>query len=495
MNTSTDISPLPPPSDPLILITGASGYVGGRLLETLTGEGPRLRAMARNPDGLRTRWQGKCEIVKADVLEPQSLPAALEGVHTAYYLIHSMGGGEGFEEREAASARYFGSAAREAGVQKIIFLGGLSDDKPNLSPHMRSRHETGRILRESGVPVLEFRASIILGAGSLSFEMIRALVQRLPVMITPKWVYVEAQPIYVDDLLAYLVQGLDMALPESKIFEIGGADVVSYKEIMSVYARARGLKRRFLPVPVLSPYISSLWLGLVTPLFARVGRKLIESVTHPSVVRNRAAADVFQVQPCGVRQAVDKALVEEDQGFAVTRWSDSLSAGNTYRTWAGVRFGTRLVDSRIEETMVEPDQLFRAVERIGGETGWYYANFLWGLRGAVDELLGGVGMRRGRRHPDKLEVGEVLDCWRVETLEPGRLLRLKAEMKLPGRAWLEFEVIPPTEDQPHTRLRQTAVFDPLGLSGLLYWYGIYPVHVLIFKGMLKGLIKAAEPPL
>lgn len=477
---------------PLVLIAGASGYVGGRLLERLRGEGFRLRAMARNPEGLAARWAGKVEVVQGDVLVPHSLPGVLAGVDTAFYLIHSMGSGKEFEQQEADSARNFGQAAKEAGVKKIIFLGGLCHDGDDLSPHMRSRHETGRILRESGVPVLEFRASIILGAGSLSFEMIRALVQRLPVMITPKWVYVEAQPIYIDDLLAYLRQGLDLVLPASKIYEIGGADVVSYKDLMSAYARARGLKRRFLPVPVLSPYISSLWLGLVTPLFARVGRKLIESVTHPSVVRNRAAADCFAVQPCGVAEAVARALAEEERGYALTRWSDSLSSGNTHRTWAGVRFGTRLVDSRVALTPADPEKLFAAVEAIGGERGWYYADFLWGLRGAVDELLGGVGMRRGRRHPETLEVGEVLDCWRVEAMEPGRRLRLKAEMKLPGRAWLEFEVTPPTAEQPLTQLRQSAVFDPLGLSGLLYWYGIYPVHVLIFRGMLRGVVKAVE---
>lgn len=475
--------------NPLILITGATGYVGGRLLKLLAAQGKSLRAMARDPSGLQSRWQDRIDIVQADVLDPESLPDALAGVDTAYYLIHSMGGGDGFEQKEADSARNFGAAARQAGVKRIIFLGGLSDDGLDLSPHMRSRHETGRILRESGVPTLEFRASIILGAGSLSFEMIRALVQRLPIMITPKWAYVEAQPIYIEDLLAYLVQALELAWDRSVIYEIGGADVVSYKEIMATYARARGLKRRFLPVPVLSPYISSLWLGLVTPLFARVGRKLIESVTHPSVIQNPAAAKVFSVKPCGVKDAVDRALAEEEQGFAFSRWSDALSAGNTYRTWAGVRFGTRLVDSRSMESQATPEELFAVVERIGGKNGWYFANFLWGIRGVVDEWLGGVGMRRGRRHEHELLVGDVLDCWRVETLEPGKLLRLKAEMKLPGRAWLEFEVSP---SEKGSQLRQTAVFDPHGLSGLLYWYGIYPVHVLIFKGMLKNMICAGE---
>jgi len=324
--------------------------------------------------------------------------------------------------------------------------------------------------------------------------MIRALIQRLPIMITPKWTYVDAQPIYIDDLLRYLIEALSIKFDASCKYEIGGADVVSYKDIMSTFAEARGLKRRYLSVPVLSPHISSLWLGLVTPLFARIGRILIESVTHPSVVRDTKAKDVFKVEPCGVVSAVAQALEEEERGYAVTRWSDSLSAGNTYRTWAGVRFGTRLVDSRISISEASVEDVFSAVDRIGGTHGWYFANFLWGIRGVADELLGGVGMRRGRRDPENLMVGDVLDCWRVETVEPNKLLRLKAEMKLPGRAWLEFEVVAPTENSPTTSLRQSAVFDPKGLSGLLYWYGIYPLHVMIFKGMLRNILRFAEKP-
>jgi len=488
MNENTD------GQNPLILVTGASGYVGGRLLKHLSVLPYRLRAMARNPEDLKSRLDSAVDLVQGDVLLPESLSQALEGVHTAYYLIHSMSSGEDFEKKESDSARNFGQAAKAAGVSQIIFLGGLSDDRADLSPHMRSRHETGRLLRESGVPTLEFRASIILGAGSLSFEMIRALIQRLPIMITPKWTYVDAQPIYIDDLLRYLIEALSIKFDASCKYEIGGADVVSYKDIMSTFAEARGLKRRYLSVPVLSPHISSLWLGLVTPLFARIGRILIESVTHPSVVRDTKAKDVFKVEPCGVVSAVAQALEEEERGYAVTRWSDSLSAGNTYRTWAGVRFGTRLVDSRISISEASVEDVFSAVDRIGGTHGWYFANFLWGIRGVADELLGGVGMRRGRRDPENLMVGDVLDCWRVETVEPNKLLRLKAEMKLPGRAWLEFEVVAPTENSPTTSLRQSAVFDPKGLSGLLYWYGIYPLHVMIFKGMLRNILRFAEKP-
>jgi uncharacterized protein YbjT (DUF2867 family) len=475
----------------LILITGATGYVGGRLLERLSREPLRLRAMARSPEGLQARWGEVAEVVKGDVLDADSLPDVLEGVDTAYYLIHSMGGEGDFEAREAESARNFGDAAKDAGVKRIVFLGGLADERRGLSPHMRSRHQTGRILRESGVPVLEFRASIILGAGSLSFEMIRALVQRLPVMITPKWVHVEAQPIAIEDLIAYLVQALDVEAAHMGIYEIGGADVVSYKEIMCVYARARNLKRWFLPVPMLSPYLSSLWLGLVTPLFARVGKKLIESVTHPSVIQNPAARDRFTVKPCGVEQAVRQALEEEDRGYATTRWSDSVSSGNTLKTRAGMRFGTRLVDSRIRDCSIPAELVFQAIEKIGGSNGWYYADWLWRLRGAMDEGVGGVGMRRGRRHPARLLPGDVVDCWRVESIDAGRQLRFGAEMKLPGRAWLEFEV-ESVEGSELTRIRQTAIFDPKGLFGLLYWYGIFPLHGLIFQGMLDGIVKESE---
>lgn len=474
---------------PRILIAGASGYVGGRLVQRLMLRPCTLRCMARSTEGMRERWGERVELAKADVLDPDTLSDALEGVDMVYYLIHSMGGGGDFEERESRSAANFGRAAARAGVKRIVYLGGLSDDRVDQSPHMRSRHRTGRVLRESGVPTLEFRASVVLGAGSLSFEMIRALVQRLPVMISPKWVRVETQPIAVNDLLDYLEQALEVPENRLGIYEIGGAEVTSYRGVMKTYADLRGLKRFFLPVPVLSPKISSLWLSLVTPLFARVGRKLIESVTHPSVVRNPAAREVFDVTPVGARKAMETALEEEEHGYATTRWSDSLSAGGTHRTWAGVRFGTRLVDSRTLEVPTSPEACFEGVKRIGGETGWYYGNALWTLRGALDELVGGVGMRRGRRHPIDLRAGDVVDCWRVESMEAPRFLRLRAEMKLPGRAWLEFEVSPRDEG---CSLRQTAVFDPKGLFGILYWYSIYPLHGLIFKGMLKGVAEAAQ---
>jgi len=340
--------------------------------------------------------------------------------------------------------------------------------------------------------VIELRASIVIGSGSLSFEMIRALVERLPVMVTPRWVKVPAQPIAIDDLLEYLVAALDLPTAGSRVFEIGGADRMSYAEIMRVYARQRGKRLWMLPVPVLTPYLSSLWLGLVTPLYARIGRKLIESIVHPTVVQDDAALRTFAVRPMGVEEAVRRALAGEEREFEATRWSDALSSAGEPRSWGGVQFGTRLVDSRTILVDVPPETAFGPIERIGGETGWYAWNGLWRLRGFLDLLVGGVGLRRGRPSPTTLQVGDALDFWRVEALEPGRRLRLLAEMKLPGRAWLELEVEPVEGDPERSRIRQTAIFDPVGLLGRAYWYGLYPVHELVFRGMLRGIARAAR---
>jgi len=319
--------------------------------------------------------------------------------------------------------------------------------------------------------------------------MIRSLVQKLPVMTTPKWVHVHAQPISITDLLDYLVQAIEIEAVGRQIFEIGGADVVSYADLMTEYARLRGLTRRIIPVPVLTPYLSSLWLGLVTPVFARVGRKLIGSLCHRTVVQDPSAQDVFSVTPVGVTEAMENALGEEEQEFTQTHWADSMASGGTHRQWGGVHFGTRLIDTRSAVSPLSPQDAFRPIRRIGGATGWYYTNFLWKIRGALDLVVGGVGMRRGRRDLETLRVGDVLDCWRVEAMEPDRRLRLSADMKLPGRAWLEFEV---KVVDGVTHVYQTSIFDPVGLSGLLYWYGIYPLHQIIFSGMLKAVVKQGE---
>ena len=381
---------------------------------------------------------------------------AMAGVDAACYLVHALGSRGHFEQEEERAARSFVAAAREAGVRRIVYLGGLAhpDELARQagaggSAHMCSRLRVGELLRGSGVPTVELRASIVIGAGSLSFELIRALVQRLPVMVTPRWVSVEAQPIAVSDVIACLVAALDRPLDASRVFEIGGAEVTSYRGLMEEYARQRGLRRLFVPVPFLTPHVSSLWLGLVTPIFARVGRKLIESITMPSVVRDRGALEVFPVRPCGYREAIRRALADEDARLVATRWSDALSIS------AG---------------------------------GWYYANALWRLRGVLDRMLGGVGMKRGRRDPEDLRAGDVLDCWRVVACEAPRVLSLEAEMRLPGRAWLQFEVTPCPQG---ASIRQTAVFDPVGLGGLVYWYVLYLPHLLIFRGMLVAVAERA----
>ncbi len=471
-----------------VLLTGATGYVGGRLLKVLQREGVPLRCLARRPRHLEGKTGPDTEVVYGDLLEPESLAPALEGIHTAYYLVHSMGDSETFEEAERRGATNFARAAREAGVRRIVYLGGLGDEQRELSAHLRSRQAVGEILRESEVQTLEFRASIVIGSGSLSFEMIRDLVEKLPVMITPRWVSVAAQPIAIRDLLAYLRGALTLEVEGSPVIEIGGADQVTYGELMREYARQRGLRRWMIQVPVLTPRLSSLWLALVTPLYARVGRKLINSIRHPTVVRDDLALQLFDIRPMDHRQALARALRNEDRKFAATRWSDAMSAGGKTPNWGGVRFGKRLVDSRTVRVPLEPAEAFRPIRRIGGRNGWYYANFLWRLRGFIDLLVGGIGMRRGRHSPEELSVGEPLDWWRIEAYQPDRMLRRAAEMKVPGRAWLQFEVTP---DEDGSVIRQTAEFDPVGLSGLAYWYLIYPLHSLIFSRMLRGIGRAA----
>lgn len=473
----------------VVLLTGATGYIGGRLLPILEARKLPLRCLARHPENLRPRVAASTEIVPGDVLDTESLAAAMQGVHTAYYLIHSMGRAGDFEQDEKRAAANFAAAAKGAGVRRIIYLGGLGNPRHRLSKHLRSRQETGMLLRESGAQVIEFRASIIIGSGSVSYELIRALVERVPLMICPKWVNVPAQPIAVEDVLDYLVAALNLPLGESRIFEIGGPDRVGYGEIMREYARQRGLKRIMIPVPVLTPYLSSLWLGLVTPVYARVGRKLIEGLRNPTIVEDGSALEVFPIRPRGLREAIDRAMHNEDREFAATRWSDAVSASGIKPRWGGTRLGSRIVDTRIVSVRVPPAAAFAPIERIGGRTGWYYSDGLWRLRGWLDLLVGGVGLRRGRRDPLHVRVGDALDFWRVEDFEPDRLLRLRAEMKLPGRAWLEFEVTP---TEHGSTIRQTAVFEPLGLLGLAYWYGLYPLHHLVFSGMLKGLARAAD---
>ena len=473
----------------LILLTGATGYVGGRLLRELERRQFRVRCLARRPEFLKPKAGAETEIVRGDMLDRTSLEEAMRGVAVAYYLVHSMGSSGSFEENDRNAARNFGEAAKAAGVKRIIYLGGLGNDQEKLSAHLRSRQEVGKILRGSGVSVLEFRASIVIGSGSLSFEMIRSLVERLPIMITPKWVSMPAQPIAIDDLIAYLVAALRLPVSAYRIYEIGGADQASYADIMRAYAQQRGLRIRMIRVPVLTPFLSSLWLGLVTPLYARIGRKLIESIVHSTVVRDQSALEVFDIRPMSIDESIAKALVKEEREFAATRWSDALSSSGATPSWGGVQFGTRLVDSRTVQVQRSPEVAFRPIQRLGGESGWYAWNCLWRVRGFLDLLIGGVGVRRGRPTDNELRVGDTIDFWRVEKFDPNHLLRLIAEMKLPGRAWLEFEV---SGDAKASTIRQTAIFDPVGFVGRLYWYALWPLHQLVFSGMLRRIKQAAE---
>ena len=449
----------------------------------------RVRCLARRPEFLEPKVGPATEIVSGDVLDRTSLEEAMRGVDLAYYLVHSMGSSGSFEENDRNAARNFGAAAKAAGVGRIIYLGGLGNEQETLSAHLRSRQEVGQILRASGVPVLEFRASIIIGSGSLSFEMIRSLVERLPIMITPKWVSMPAQPMAIDDLIGYLLAALRLPISDYRIYEIGGADQVSYADVMRAYARQRGLRIRMIRVPVLTPFLSSLWLGLVTPLYARIGRKLIESIVHSTVVRDPSSLKVFDIKPMGIEEAIAKALAKEEREFAATRWSDALSSSGAIPSWGGVRFGTRLVDSRTVRVKRSPEVTFSPIQRLGGESGWYAWNRLWRVRGFLDLLIGGVGVRRGRPTNNELRVGDTIDFWRVEKFEPNHLLRLAAEMKLPGRAWLEFEV---SGDANASTIRQTAIFDPVGFFGRLYWYALWPLHQLVFSGMLRRIREAAE---
>lgn len=445
-----------------------------------------MRSITRHPEALRQRVAADTEVVRGDVLDAASLATAMAGVHTAYYLVHSMASANSFEEEDRRAANLFGTAAREAGVKRIIYLGGLGSGS-ELSAHLRSRQEAGRILRECGVPTIEFRASIVIGSGSASFEMIRALVEKLPAMITPRWVKTHTQPIAIQDVIAYLLQALTLEIDHSQIIEIGGADQVSYLDLMKEYGHQRGLRRLMIPVPILSPRLSSLWLGLVTPVYARVGRELVDSLRNETIVHDRSADSLFSVSPLGFRDALKRALVNEDRQFAATHWTDAFSSVGATPEWGGAKFGRRIVDSRSARVPFPPAVAFRPVERVGGQTGWYYANWLWNIRGLLDLAVGGAGVRRGRRDPDRLLVGSTVDFWRVEEIQRGKLLRLSAEMRLPGRAWLQFEVEP---DGSGSILRQTAIFDPVGIMGQLYWYVLYPLHQFVFAGMLRGIVRA-----
>jgi uncharacterized protein YbjT (DUF2867 family) len=470
-----------------ILVVGASGYIGGRLVPVLASLGHELVLMSRDARPLAARF-ADAKVVAADLLESSSLDAALEGVDVAYYLAHSMGSGEhGFADRDRLAARNFASAAAAAGVRRIVYLGGLGDEAANLSPHLASRQQTGRELTSHGVPVTEFRAAIIIGSGSASFEILRHLTERLPIMITPRWVGTRSQPIGIGDALDYLVGVLEH--PEiSGVVEIGGPDILSYGDMMRTYARLRGLHRLMIPVPVLTPRLSSYWVSLVTPVPAGIARPLIEGLRNEVIVRDPRPAARFGLQPASYEAALQGAIDRTDRYAGASTWFDSLDApGREELPTLSSREGM-IIERRRRLVPVAPDRLFAEVERLGGRAGWPYANLLWRLRGFFDLLVGGVGMRLGRRSPTELRVGDALDFWRVEALERPTLLRLRAEMRVPGRAWLQYDV---TETAHGSRLEQTAFFEPKGLPGLAYWYLLYPIHGLIFRGTAQRLAMQA----
>jgi len=476
----------------LILVTGATGYIGGRLVPRLIEAGYRVRCLVRDAERLKGRpWTDKVDVVAGDVLRPETLPSAMEGVSAAYYLIHSLTDTDDFHKRDMVVARNFAEAAKAGSVKRIIYLGGLGDPEADLSEHLRSRQHTGDALREAGVPVTELRAAVIVGSGSLSFEMIRYLTERLPVMICPRWVFTNIQPIAIDDVLQYMVSALNVPESANCVLEVGGADVLTYGDMMLGYAKVRGLRRTLIPVPVLTPRLSAHWVHWMTPVHAKIVYPLIEGLRNEVVVRDHTAQELFpDVHPVDYATAVRRALVDLEAGKVETSWSDALSTtlGDVRPAELTTEQGMN-IERRKEIVAAPPEAVYQVFSGLGGERGWLYADALWRLRGIADRLVGGVGFRRGRRHPDEVRAGDALDFWRVEAVEPGRLMRLRAEMKLPGLAWLEFEARPLPEDK--TLLVQTAYLAPKGLFGLLYWYGLYPFHGLIFGNLIHAISERA----
>lgn len=487
-----------------VLVTGASGYVGGRLIPRLLEAGYRVRAATRAPERLRSRpWAAHpaVETMAADVGDGASLRRAVEGTWAAFYLVHSMAAHSGeFAEADRRGAGNMATAAEAAGVARIVYLGGLGEDRPDLSAHLRSRAEVDRILRAGTVPVTTLRAAMIIGSGSASFEILRHLVDRLPVMITPRWVSTPVQPIAIRNVIAYLVGVLAHPETSGERYDIGGPDVLTYRQLMDIYAEEAGLPRpRIIPVPVLTPRLSSYWIHLVTPVPASLAKPLAEGLRNPVVCREFRLRAMIPQELLDARSAIREAMREITGGAVDTRWSDA--AGTAPAEWSAVgdprwAGGTTYTDRRQVLVDAAPESVWRRVAHIGGRTGWYYADWLWRLRGFLDRMLGGAGLRTraGGLPADGadavLSAGDTLDFWRVAAVEPPNRLLLAAEMRLPGRAWLEFRVRPVGDGR--SELHQTATFRPRGLSGIVYWYGIYPLHQLVFRGMVRGIARAAS---
>jgi uncharacterized protein YbjT (DUF2867 family) len=480
-----------------ILVMGATGYIGGRLVPLLADAGHSVRCLARRPEKLRdVDWADRVEVVQGDAMDLDDLRRAMAGVEVVFYLVHSIGTGSSFRDADRRAAQNTASAASDAGVRRIIYLGGLVPLGESASPHLASRAEVGQILLDGPVPAAVLQAGVIIGSGSASFEMLRYLTERLPVMVTPRWVSSKVQPIAVRDVLTYLVGCLALPAEVNRRFDIAGPDVLTYREMMQRYASVAELRHRvIIPVPVLTPWLSSHWVNVVTPVPKAIAQPLVESLRNNVVAREQDISRYVPVDPIPFDEAVRLALDKVRRAEVVTRWSGAAWPGApsdpmpTDPDWSG---GSAYRDDRSVPVDLPPSALWSSIEGIGGERGWYSLPLAWTLRGFLDRLVGGVGLRRGRRHPDRVVVGDAVDFWRVEALERGSLLRLRAEMRLPGDAWLEFEVL--DDGSGGSVLHQRALFIPHGLAGHLYWFLVTPFHGVVFGSMIRNLARAAEAP-
>ncbi|OGS47892.1 MAG: hypothetical protein A3J79_02800 [Elusimicrobia bacterium RIFOXYB2_FULL_62_6] len=474
-----------------ILVTGATGYIGGRLVPRLLEKGYRVRCLVRQPDHLQGRpWSGAVEVIKGDVLGGAGLKEAMAGVDAAYYLIHSMSDVPHFESLEETSARNFAAAAAFAGVKKIIYLGGLGAEGLRLSKHLTSRHKVGGILRAPGLNVTEFRAAIIVGSGSVSFEIIRYLVERLPIIPCPAYMAnTRCQPVAIRDVLSYLIGALETPGSDNKIIEIGGEGVHTYRELLRIYSEARGLRRGFFTSPFWSPGLTAWFAGVITPVPAMLAKPLLESLAYDVVCTSGTARSIFPaIKPLDFRTAVQYALMRISEHAVETAWTAAFTPAYA-QPRSFIDTEGLIYEDRFIAVNAPPEKVFRVFCGIGGDRGWFYAQFLWELKAWQDRLVGGVGMRRGRRHPDIIHQGEPLDFWRVERVIGNRMLLLRAEMRLPGKGWLQFETLP--KDGGST-LRQTAYFEPKGFFGNIYWYSLYPLHKIIFAGLVAEIKRRAE---